>query len=233
MIINKTKEKLAELLFFISAALSIFCVLLICVFLFAGGIPAILKIGFVEFIFGLEWRPTSGLFGIFPMILASISVTALALLFAAPIGILTAVFLCKFCNKKLEATLTPMISLLAAIPSVVFGFFGLMIICPIVQEISGTSGKTLLSAAIILAIMVLPTIIAISQSAIKAVPEAYFEGALALRCKQGRICIFCDASCCKIWNYNINCTRIRSLYRRNNGSNYGCGKSAKNSRRTS
>jgi phosphate transport system permease protein len=177
---NKTKEKSAEFLFFISAAMSIFCVALICVFLFAGGLPAIFKIGLGDFIFGLNWRPTSNLFGIFPMIVASISVTALALLFAAPVGILTAVFLVKFCHKKFEATLTPMVSLLAAIPSVVFGFFGLIVITPIIQEISGASGKTLLTAAIILAIMVLPTIIAVSQAAIKAVPEAYFEGALAL-----------------------------------------------------
>jgi len=174
------KEKSAEFLFFVSAAVCIFCVILICVFLFAGGVPAIFKIGFTDFIFGLEWRPTSNLFGIFPMIVASIAVTALALLFAAPVGILTAVFLCKFCHKKFESALTPMISLLAAIPSVVFGFFGLIVIAPIIQEISGASGKTMLTASIILAIMVLPTIIAVSQAAIKAVPEAYFEGALAL-----------------------------------------------------
>ena len=177
---NKAREKIASVLFFTAAAMSIFCVVLICVFLFAGGVPAIFKIGPVDFLFGLTWRPSSNLFGIFPMIVASISVTALALLFAAPIGILTAVFLSKFCHKKMEAALTPLVSLLAAIPSVVFGLFGLVVIAPIIQEISGGSGKTMLTAAIILAIMIFPTIIAVSQAAIKAVPNAYYEGALAL-----------------------------------------------------
>ena len=177
---NKTNEKIAGFLFFASAAISVLCVALICVFLFAGGVPAIFKIGFFDFVFGLTWRPSSNLYGIFPMILASMSATALALLFAAPVGILTAVFLCKFCDRKFEAAFTPMVSLLAAIPSVVFGLFGLIVIAPIIQEISGASGKTLLTASIILAIMILPTIIAVSQAAIKAVPNAYYEGALAL-----------------------------------------------------
>jgi phosphate transport system permease protein len=178
--ISVTKEKIASFLFLLSAAVCVLCVVLICVFLFVGGTPAIFKIGVGNFLFGISWRPTSNLFGIFPMILASISATALALLFAAPIGILTAVFLCKFCRKEYEKILSPMVSLLAAIPSVVFGFFGLVVICPVIQEIFGVSGKSLLSASIILAIMILPTIIAVSQAAIRAVPEIYYEGALAL-----------------------------------------------------
>ena len=176
----RTQEKLAEFLFFVSAVGCILCVALICVFLFAGGVPAIFKIGFFDFIFGMSWRPTSGLFGIFPMIVASILATLAALLLATPVGILTAVFLCRFCSRKVEGALSPMVSLLAAIPSVVYGFFGLVVVCPIIQELFGVSGKSLLAASIILAIMILPTIIAVSQSAIKAVPEIYYEGALAL-----------------------------------------------------
>ncbi|MDR0303560.1 MAG: phosphate ABC transporter permease subunit PstC [Chitinispirillales bacterium] len=177
---KQTKEKIAEFLFFVSAVICILCVVLICLFLFAGGVPAMFKIGVGDFIFGMNWRPMSGQFGIFPMIVASICVTVLALTFVAPVGILTAVFLCKFCDKKIESILNPMISLLAAIPSVVYGFFGLVVVCPIIQEVFGVSGKSLLAASIILAIMILPTIIAVSQAAIKAVPEIYYEGALAL-----------------------------------------------------
>jgi len=180
MKLKQTEEKVAGFLFFVSAAICILCVVLICLFLFAGGVPAIFKIGAGNFIFGLNWRPTSGQFGIFPMIVASILATVLALAFVAPVGILTAVFLCRFCNKRMESILNPMISLLAAIPSVVYGFFGLMVVCPIIQELSGTSGKSLLAVAIILAMMILPTIIAVSHAAIKAVPEIYYEGALAL-----------------------------------------------------
>jgi phosphate transport system permease protein len=180
MKMKRGEEKVAGFLFFVSAAISILCVALICLFLFVGGVPAIFKIGFTYFTFGMSWRPTSGMFGIFPMIVASILATVLALAFVAPVGILTAVFLCRFCNKKVEGMLNPLIALLAAIPSIVYGFFGLMVICPIIQEIFGTSGKSLLAAAIILAMMILPTIIAVSHAAIKAVPEIYYEGALAL-----------------------------------------------------
>jgi phosphate transport system permease protein len=173
-------EKIAGFLFFVSAAICILCVSLICIFLLAGGIPAMFEIGPDNFLFGLVWRPTAGFFGIFPMIVATISVTLLAVGFAAPAGILTAAFLCKFCSKKIEGILNPMISLLAAIPSVVYGFFGLMVICPIILELTGASGRSLLAAAIILAMMILPTIITVSHAAIKAVPDIYYEGALAL-----------------------------------------------------
>ncbi|MCL2845070.1 MAG: phosphate ABC transporter permease subunit PstC [Chitinivibrionia bacterium] len=177
----KTKEKAAEIGFFISAAASILCVALICIFLFAGGIPAIFEIGFFNFIFGMEWRPTShGKFGIFPMITATMLATSLALLFAVPVGIMTAVFLVKFCKKKISNILSPMVSLLAAIPSVVYGFFGMVVIAPIIGELFGGSGRSLIAASIILAIMILPTIITVSQAAIRAVPEIYYEGALAL-----------------------------------------------------
>jgi len=178
--VNVLKEKTAALLFFAAGAACILCVILICVFLFAGGFPAIFKIGFGEFLLGQRWRPTSDLFGIFPMIVASISATFLALLAAVPVGILTAVFMCRFCHKRMEKILSPMVSLLAAIPSVVYGFFGLVVICPVIQQLFDVNGKSLLAAAIILAIMILPTIIAVSSAAIKAVPEIYYEGALAL-----------------------------------------------------
>ena len=177
----KTKEKAAEIIFFILAAASVLSVALICIFLFAGGIPAMFEIGIPNFIFGMEWRPKShGLFGIFPMVTATLLATSGALLFAVPVGILTAIFLVKFCNKKIQNVLSPMVSLLAAIPSVVYGFFGIVVVAPIIGELFGGSGRSLLAAIIILAIMILPTIITVSQAAIRAVPEIYYEGALAL-----------------------------------------------------
>lgn len=177
---SNVKEVLMKILFLLCACISILAVAVICIFIFANGVPAIGKIGFTDFIFGTHWRPNSGEFGIFPMIVASIYVTAGAIVIGVPIGILTAVFLACYCPKKIYRVIKPLINLLASIPSVVYGFFCLVVVVPIIQELTHTSGKGILTASILLGIMILPTIINTTESSIRAVPNMYFEGSLAL-----------------------------------------------------
>lgn len=176
----KFKENAMRTVFLVCACVSIAAVAAICVFMFANGIPAIEEIGFSDFVLGKVWKPRQGLFGIFPMIVASIYVTAGAITIGVPPGILTAVFLVKYCPKKLYRIIKPAINLLAGIPSVVYGFFGLMVIVPAVQYFTDTSGKGILTTSILLAIMILPTVINTSESSLKAVPDVYYEGSLAL-----------------------------------------------------
>lgn len=177
---SNVKEVLMKILFLLCACISILAVAVICIFIFANGVPAIGKIGFTDFIFGTHWRPNSGEFGIFPMIVASIYVTAGAIVIGVPIGILTAVFLACYCPKKIYKVIKPLINLLASIPSVVYGFFCLVVVVPIIQELTHTSGKGILTSSILLGIMILPTIINTTESSIRAVPNMYFEGSLAL-----------------------------------------------------
>ena len=176
----KFKESLMHVIFLISALMSVLAVALICVFLFANGIPAIRQIGLFDFITGETWKPSNDIYGVLPMILASLYVTAGSLIIGVPIGILTAVFLARFCNKKLYKIVKPAIDLMAGIPSVVYGFFGLMVIVPLVRNLFGGSGNSMLSACIVLGIMILPTIIGVSESAIRAVSNEIYEGSLAL-----------------------------------------------------
>lgn len=166
--------------FLLCALISIAAVILICIFLFANGLPAIKKIGLWEFLIGTKWSPTKDFFGIFPMIIGSIYVTAGAIIIGVPVGVFCAVFMAKFCPKRIYKILKPTVNLLAGIPSIVYGFFGLTVIVPIVQNILGSSGKGVLTASLVLGIMILPTIINVSETAIRAVPENYYEGALAL-----------------------------------------------------
>ena len=184
------KEKGAELVFLLSALASILAVAMICIFLFANGVPAIGKIGIFKFLAGETWRPGNDIYGILPMILGSIYVTAGAILVGVPIGILTAVFMSKFCPKWLYQVIKPAIDLLAGIPSVVYGFFGLVVIVPVMSGFFGGSGKSIATASILLGIMILPTIIGVSESAIRAVPASYYEGALALGASHGRSVFF-------------------------------------------
>ncbi len=153
---------------------------MICIFLFANGIPAVHKIGLTNFLFGTKWKPGNDLYGIFPMIVGSLYVTAGAIIIGVPIGLMTAVFLSKFCPEWLHKILKPAIALLAGIPSVVYGFFGLMIIVPFVRNVFGGNGSSILTASILLGMMILPTIISVSESSLNAVPESYYEGARAL-----------------------------------------------------
>ena len=174
------KEKIMHLVFLLSAVISIAAVILICVFLFSSGVPAIAQIGLKEFLTGTEWRPGNNIFGIFPMIVGSLYVTAGALVIGVPIGILTAIFMARFCPKGLYRIMKPAINLMAGIPSVVYGFFGLVILVPLVRDYIGGRGLSVLTASILLGLMILPTIISMSEAAIRAVPESYYEGALAL-----------------------------------------------------
>lgn len=173
-------ESVMKAVFLTAACVSIIAVILICVFLFASGIPAIMKIGFFDFLFGMSWKPGQDLYGIFPMIIGSIYVTAGAIIIGVPVGILCAVFMARYCPAGLYRLVKPAVNLLAGIPSIVYGFFGLMAVVPLVQNCAGGSGKSLLTASILLGIMILPTIINISESNIRAVPEHYYEGSLAL-----------------------------------------------------
>lgn len=177
---NRVKEKIMELAFLFTAVISIVAVALICIFLFANGYPAIRKIGLWEFLSGKTWRPTNQIFGIFPMIIGSLYVTGGALVIGVPMGILMAVFLSRFCPPKLYRILKPIVDLLAGIPSIVYGFFGLVVIAPFVREHLKGDGNSILTASVLLGIMILPTVIGVSESAIRAVEQSYYEGALAL-----------------------------------------------------
>lgn len=179
---KKVSENVMKVVFLLSASISIVAVVLICLFLFANGIPTIGEIGPLNFLLGTTWRPGNDLYGILPMILGSVYVTAGALIVGVPIGILCAVFLACYCPEKLYKFLKPAVDLLAGIPSIVYGFFGLVVIVPILQNLvgDGFSGKSILTASILLGIMILPTIIGVTESSLRAVPVQYYEGALAL-----------------------------------------------------
>ncbi len=177
---QKVIELLMRVVFLLCACVSILAVVLICVYLFATGIPAMGEIGVGEFLFGSKWKPSSGYYGIFPMIVGSVLVTGIAILIGVPIGILCAVFMSYYCPKRLYSLIKPAIDLLAGIPSIVYGFFGLMVIVPFVRSVFGGAGKSLLTAGILLGIMILPTIIKTTESSLNAVPKSYYEGALAL-----------------------------------------------------
>lgn len=186
------KEKVMKLVFMISALTSILAVALICIFLFAGGIPAMKEVGLFNFLTGTKWKPTDSpaAFGILPMILGSIYVTAGAIIVGVPLGLLTAVYMSKYAGKKMKRIFQPAINLLAGIPSVVYGFFGLMVLVPLTATLFGGNGNSILTASILLGIMILPTIISVSQSAIEAVPGSYYEGALALGATHERSIFF-------------------------------------------
>lgn len=178
------KEGIAKALFVAAAGISILAVALICVFLFANGVPAIAQIGLPEFLFGTTWRPANDIYGIFPMIVGSVYVTAGAMVVGVPTGLLCAIFLSRFASGKIAAVLKPGVELLAGIPSVVYGFFGLVIIVPFIRANAPAdapgNGLSLLAAAVLLGIMILPTIITVSKASLDAVPDSYYEGSLAL-----------------------------------------------------
>lgn len=184
-------EKIMHIVFFIAACASILAVALICIFLFANGIPAMREIGFVKFITGDIWRPGNNLYGISTMIVGSLYVTAGAIIIGVPIGILTSVFMAMYCPKQIYRPLKAATELLAGIPSVVYGFFGLVVVVPIVRQLGQNlraagvvekagDGNSILTTSLILGMMILPTIIGTTESAMRAVPSHYYEGALAL-----------------------------------------------------
>ena len=190
-------EKVMRIVFMLSATVSILAVIVICYFLFDQGLPAMVEIGVSDFLTGTLWKPLEGHFGIFPMIVGSIYVTAGAIILGVPVGLLCAIFMAKFCPRRLYSVLKPAVDLLAGIPSIVYGFFALMVIVPVVQELTGTSGKGILTASIMLAIMILPTIVSVSEASIRAVPESYYEGSLALGATHERSVFFATVPAAK------------------------------------
>lgn len=177
---KQAKERIMQVVFALCACVSILAVILICVFLFANGVPGIAKIGPLSFFTGTTWKPGNNKFGILPMILGSIYVTGGAVLIGVPIGVLTATYMAKFCNTRVYKVMKPATELLAGIPSVVYGFFGIKVLVPMVRQVFGGDGSSILTASILLGVMILPTIIGVIEPAIRAVPESYYEGALAL-----------------------------------------------------
>ncbi len=184
------KEKVMKLLFFLTALVCIAAVVLICIFLFASGIPAIKEIGVFKFLLGTSWKPANNLYGILPMIVGSLYVTAGALIIGVPIGILTAVFMARFAPRSIYAPLKAAVNLMAGIPSVVYGFFGLVVLVPFIREAFGGRGMSVLTASVLLGLMILPTIISVSETSIRAVPESYYEGGLALGASHERSVFF-------------------------------------------
>lgn len=177
---RKRQEKAIEAIFFLSAFMAVLSVAVITLFIFIEGAPAIWTIGLNNFIFGAKWQPLGDVFGIFPMILGSFYATLGAIVLGVPIGILTAVFLAEIAPEWLVRFVRPAVELLAGIPSVIYGFFGLIIVVPLIDKFFGGGGNSLLAAIFILGVMILPTVISISETSIRAVPREYKEGALAL-----------------------------------------------------
>lgn len=167
-------------LFTLAACVSVVAVFVICIFLFTNGLPAIMEIGPWQFLSGTEWRPNNDVYGIFPMIVGSVYTTVGALLIGAPIGILSAVYMVFYCPKRIYPLLRSGVQLLAGIPSVVYGFFGLMVLVPWVRDTFGGRGLSVMTAAILLGMMILPTIISVSESSIRSVNTSYYEGSIGL-----------------------------------------------------
>ena len=174
------KEKIIEKMFLLIAFSSISILALIAIFIFGEGLPLIWKIGPRDFIFGERWVPSQGSFGILPMIVGSFWVTLGALSLGVPLGLACAIFLCEWTPPWAAMVLRPAIQLLAAIPSVIYGFWGLVVLVPLVRNLLGGPGLSILSGSIILAFMILPTIISISEDSLKALPSSYKAGGLAL-----------------------------------------------------
>ena len=177
---NKNKEKIMQLVFLAAACASIALVAMICCFLFANGLPTIGKIGISEFLLGEKWRPNNDIYGILPMIMGSVYVTLGACITGVPIGILTAIFMARFCPAGVYRFLKPAVELLAGIPSVIYGFFGLVVMVPFIRDNFGGTGSSMLTASLLLGMMILPTLISVAEAALRAVPDSYYEGALAL-----------------------------------------------------
>lgn len=184
------KESAMRIVFLFTACVSVAAVVLICVFLFANGLPAIAEIGVFRFLFGTQWRPENDIYGIFPMIVGSIYVTGGALLIGVPTGVLSAVFMARFCPAGLYRIMKAAINLMAGIPSVVYGFFGLVVLVPFVRNTFGGRGMSVLTASLLLGLMILPTIISVSESSLRAVPQSYYEGGLALGASHERSVFF-------------------------------------------
>lgn len=219
-----------KLVFLIAACCSVLAVALICIFLFMNGVPAIFKIGPLKFLTGTVWKPGNNIFGILPMIVGSICVTGLAILMGVPVAILTSVFLSRYCPKKFYGICKSGINLMAGIPSIVYGFFGLVVIVPLMAQLTGKNGNTMLTASILLAVMILPTVVGVTESAITSVPESYYEASLGLGATHSQSVFFAvvPAANPESWPASFLASDV---HRRDNGSDYDCRKPASYAKR--
>lgn len=178
---QERRESVFKGVFFLSAFLSVLAIIIISVFIFGNALPFLMKQGLGNFLFGSDWSPSNlpPSYGIFPMIVGSLLVTAGAVLLGVPIGVLTAIFLVYFCPKGLYNILKPSVNVMAGIPSIVYGFFGLQLIVPWIRTYGGT-GLSVLSAVILLGMMILPTIISLSETALRAISKDDYAASLAL-----------------------------------------------------
>ena len=179
---SKGYEKTWEFIFLLRSLISVLSIIVICYFIFKNGVPFILQTGIAKFLMGTDWKPTAAppSFGILPMIVGSIYVTIGSILVGVPIGVLTAVFMAFYCPNRLYKILKPAVNLMAGIPSIIYGFFGLMVFVPIVRSWWGGTGMTVFTASVLLGIMILPTIIGLSESSLRTVPASYYQGSIAL-----------------------------------------------------
>lgn len=179
---SKSFEGFMKGVFLAASTTSIIAILLIIYFIFSGGLPFIMKYGPLNFLLGTEWKPdnTPASFGILPMILGSTVITIGAVLLGVPVGILTATYLAKFSDTRLYRFLKPLVNLMAGIPSIIYGFFALQVIVPFMKDWVGGTGMNIMTASILLGVMILPTIIGLSESSIRSVPKEYYEGSVAL-----------------------------------------------------
>ncbi len=176
----KAYERVIQLVLFISAIIAVFGVILISYFIISEGYPVIRKVGLLDFLSGNRWAPTQGVYGIYPMFVGSLLVTAGALVLGVPIGIGCAIFLAELAKPRIAGILRPGIELLAGIPSVIYGLYGLAVIVPFIRKVFNNQGFSVLAGSIVLAVMILPTIINVSESAIRSVPRDYKEASLSL-----------------------------------------------------
>lgn len=179
---SKGFEKTWEFIFLLCSLISVLSIIVICYFIFKNGVPFILKTGIAKFLMGTDWKPTAAppSFGILPMIVGSVYVTIGSIIVGVPIGVLTAVFMAFYCPSRLYKILKPAVNLMAGIPSIIYGFFGLMVFVPVVRGWWGGTGMTVFTASVLLGIMILPTIIGLSESSLRSVPTSYYQGSIAL-----------------------------------------------------
>jgi len=174
------REKIIGAVLLVVALSAISGLALITAFIFKEGLPIVFKMGVREFVLSSDWHPTRGKFGIFPMIVGSLAVTAGAMVIGVGFGLGCAILLTQFSSPRVVSVMKPSIELLAGIPSVVYGFIGVVILVPFIREHLGGPGLSVLAASIVLGIMVLPTVTSISVDALQAVPRPYREGSIAL-----------------------------------------------------
>ena len=178
---NSIIDNVMKYIFFICSIFAVIVVFSICIFIFIYSFPLFREVGFLEFVFGTNWQPSNNKFGIFPMIVGSLYVTILSTLIGGGFGLFTAIYISMFCPKKLKIVLSQIIDLLAGIPSIVYGFFGMIVLVPFLKNISPNGvGEGVLASSIILGIMILPTITSISRYNLEAVYKYYYDGAVAL-----------------------------------------------------